>query len=254
MPSSGPSDTEGQTTGDLLGLGPDAEESRGGDGLGTSTGAPGTDGAVNSEQQQQEHEEDQKKSGLADIPLVMSEVFLFDYGVIVLWGFSKAEERRFLKDISRFMVEKLAPEDVEVEEFNYYVTSLYQPRVSIGRRAKLTRQIWNDFITLKDGRNYMIKLSISHAISQSVKISLFEELVDNTIEATKDIPEMIAETGKVHMTRKEIMMSVGELFILRININLQGSVLDSPELMWSEPQLEPMYRAARYFFFLYCEG
>lgn len=47
------------------------------------------------------------------------------------------------------------------------------------------------------------------------------------------------------MTRKEINMQIGELFILRINIHLQGSVLDAPELMWAEPQLEPVYQAVR---------
>lgn len=40
-------------------------------------------------------------------------------------------------------------------------------------------------------------------------------------------------------------MQIGQLFILRINIHLQGSVLDSPELMWAEPQLEPVYAAVR---------
>lgn len=40
-------------------------------------------------------------------------------------------------------------------------------------------------------------------------------------------------------------MQIGELFGLRINIHLQGSVLDAPELMWSEPQLEPVYDAVR---------
>lgn len=40
-------------------------------------------------------------------------------------------------------------------------------------------------------------------------------------------------------------MQIGQLFILRINIHLQGSVLDSPELMWAEPQLEPVYGAVR---------
>lgn len=40
-------------------------------------------------------------------------------------------------------------------------------------------------------------------------------------------------------------MQIGQLFILRINIHLQGSVLDSPELMWAEPQLEPIYGAVR---------
>lgn len=75
--------------------------------------------------------------------------------------------------------------------------------------------------------------------------SLFEELVDNTIETCKDIPTQIALTGKIALTSKEINMQIGELFILRINIHLNGSVLDTPELFWVEPQLEPVYQAVR---------
>lgn len=88
-----------------------------------------------------------------------SDVFLFQYGVVVIWGMRVEEEGRFLRDIAKFETEKLADDDVQVENFNFYVTSSYQPR------------IYNDFITLKDGRNYMIKLSISHAIAQSVKVN-----------------------------------------------------------------------------------
>ena len=40
-------------------------------------------------------------------------------------------------------------------------------------------------------------------------------------------------------------MQIGELFILRVNIHLNGSVLDTPELFWVEPQLEPLYKAVR---------
>lgn len=160
-------------------------------------------------------------------------LFIFEYGVVILWGYTKKEEAAFLEDLARFESEKLSAEDIQVEEFNYYITTSYQPR------------IYNDFITLRDDANYMLKLSISHALAQSVKISLFEELVDNTIEDTQDIPQQIAQTGKVEMTRDEIMKSIGELFILRININLHGSVLDSPELMWAEPHLEPIYQATR---------
>lgn len=162
-----------------------------------------------------------------------NDIFIFEYGVVVMWGYTLKEEAAFLGDLAKFESEKLAPEDVQIEEFNYYITKSYQPR------------IYNDFITLKDDDNYMLKLSISHAISQSVKISLFEELVDNTIEDTRDIPQQIAHRGKVEMNRDEIMKSIGELFILRININLHGSVLDSPELMWAEPHLEPIYQATR---------
>lgn len=87
------------------------------------------------------------------------EVFLFDYGVVVIWGMSLKDEQRFLKEIAKFESEKLAPDDVETECFNFYYTREYQAR------------IYNDFITLREKNNYMTKLAISHALAQSVKVN-----------------------------------------------------------------------------------
>ncbi|KAI0013911.1 DUF155-domain-containing protein [Xylariaceae sp. FL0662B] len=161
------------------------------------------------------------------------EVFLFEYGVVVIWGMSPSQEQRFLKDIAKFEIEKLNPDDMETECFNFYYTREYQAR------------IYNDFITLRDKGNYMTKLAISHALAQSVKTSLFEELIASTVDACKDIPTQIALTGKIALSRAQINMQIGELFILRINIHLNGSVLDTPELFWVEPHLEPVYQAVR---------
>lgn len=170
-----------------------------------------------------------------DIHVRTPEVFLFDYGVVVIWGMSEVQEQRFLKELARFETEKLAPDDVEVEFFNFYYTREYQAR------------IYNDFIALRDDRSssYMTKLAISHAVAQSVKTSLFEELIASTVETCKDIPTQIALTGTIALSRSQINMQIGELFILRINIHLNGSVLDTPELFWVEPQLEPVYQAVR---------
>lgn len=161
------------------------------------------------------------------------EVFLFEYGTVVIWGMTLIEEQRFLKDITKFETEKLAEDDVQTENFNFYYTREYQPR------------IYNDFISLREKKNYMTKLAISHALSQSVKTSLFEDLLSTTIALTHPLPAQLAQTGSIALTRREITMQIGQLFILRINIHLQGSVLDSPELMWAEPQLEPVYGAVR---------
>lgn len=168
-----------------------------------------------------------------DTHIRFPEVFLFDYGTVVIWGMTPEEETRFLNEISKFAISVLGPDDMQVENFNFYYTRDYQAR------------IYNDFISLRDPKNYMIKLAISHALAQSVKTSLFEDLVDETIAVTSPLPAQIAETGSVQLTRKQINMQIGELFILRINIHLQGSVLDSPELMWAEPQLDPIYQAVR---------
>lgn len=168
-----------------------------------------------------------------DTTIHTPEVFLFDYGTVVIWGMTPAQESRFLSDISKFASSILSPDDTQIENFNFYYAREYQAR------------IYNDFISLRDPRNHMIKLAISHALAQSVKTSLFEDLVSETISGTAPLPAQIAQTGSVNLTRRQINMQIGELFILRINIHLQGSVLDSPELFWAEPQLEPVYQAVR---------
>ncbi|KAI1469205.1 DUF155-domain-containing protein [Daldinia caldariorum] len=179
------------------------------------------------------HHDHQQQDVNFDTQVHTPEVFLFDYGVVVIWGMSLAHEQRFLKEISKFEIDKLDPDNVETECFNFYYTNEYQPR------------IYNDFITLRDKGNYMTKLAISHALAQSVKTSLFEELIASTIDTCKDIPTQIALTGKISLPRSQINMQIGELFILRISIHLNGSVLDTPELFWVEPHLEPVYQAVR---------
>jgi uncharacterized Rmd1/YagE family protein len=168
-----------------------------------------------------------------DTTIHTPEVFLFDYGTVVIWGMTPAHESRFLSDISKFASSILSPDDTQIENFNFYYAREYQAR------------IYNDFISLREPRNHMIKLAISHALAQSVKTSLFEDLLSETISDTAPLPAQIAQTGSVNLTRRQINMQIGELFILRINIHLQGSVLDSPELFWAEPQLEPVYQAVR---------
>ncbi|KAF8328268.1 uncharacterized protein EI90DRAFT_3126462 [Cantharellus anzutake] len=164
-----------------------------------------------------------------------AEVFLFEYGTVVCWGMTEAQEKRFLSSMyshssgiillltnwlpqTALRTRASAPDDVEKEDLNYYYANY--------------SRIYNDVITLRKGSSFMTKLSLSHALAQSVKISLFEQLISNTIEETKDIPEVMSKTGKIHLHHDEIMQQIGQLFILRMDINLVGSVLDSPELFW----------------------
>ena len=86
------------------------------------------------------------------------EVFIYDYGTVVIWGMSTAQEQRFLNDMSKFSDAPLPTESVQTENFNFYYTKDYQAR------------IYNDFISLRDPRNHMTKLAISHALAQSTKV------------------------------------------------------------------------------------
>jgi uncharacterized Rmd1/YagE family protein len=155
---------------------------------------------------------------------MIPEVFLMEYGTVVIWGMTLNEEKKFLRELRRFEVEKLAPEDVESEDLNWYLADY--------------SRIYNDVITLRRGSSYMTKLSLSHALAQSTKISFFEGVIDNTIDTTKDIPQSIAESGKIGLPPIEIMKQIGHLFILRMNIHLVGSIVDSPEIFWAQVSYE----------------
>lgn len=72
-----------------------------------------------------------------DTKVHVPEVFLFEYGVVVIWGMTLQEEERLLKDIAKFETEKLSKDDVQTENFNFYYTQGYQAR------------IYNDFISLR---------------------------------------------------------------------------------------------------------
>ncbi|KAJ3326904.1 hypothetical protein HDU76_012533 [Blyttiomyces sp. JEL0837] len=176
------------------------------------------------------------KEHTGDVPHWMgrNEVFLFEYGVIVLWNFSEEEEKSYISTLKPFATNPTSLEAAEIEDFHfqYDLGGPYQPR------------IFNDMITLKSG-NPLIKLTISHGIAQSAKLTHFEDKMDAEIVTTTALPKMMAKYGEVKLKRDQIIKIVGRLFRLRVNVNLISNVLDKPEFFWSEPDLEGLYNAIR---------
>lgn len=131
---------------------------------------------------------------------------------------------------------KPVPEhEIETEEFHFE----YNKEV-------LTPRIYNDMITLKSG-DHSIKLTISHAIAQSTKLSLFESKMSNILNSISRLPKVLALTGELqNYTTKRLLTKTGRLFQLRSEVNLSSNVLDTPEYFWSiEPGLHPLYNAIR---------
>ena len=126
------------------------------------------------------------KAVASDIPF--GEVFIFEYGVIVIWGLREEEEHAILRSIRDFGSDPIPEEEIETEHLRFK------------HDFSMPARICNDIIYLKSG-NPLVKLTISHAIAQSVKLTLFENRIDNTINTTKHVPVVLAQTGDVHMSR-----------------------------------------------------
>lgn len=144
------------------------------------------------------------------------EMFVFSYGVCVFWNFTERQEKDILADFTFSAIETgnslvLRPQDesdFETEEFHFE----YDPLVDRPR-------VFNDMITLRSG-DHMIKLAISHAISQSTKLSFFEEKMSQTMLDAQYVPKRLALTGQLGMSRTEIVKILGRLFKSRVDVNL----------------------------------
>eukprot|EP00906_Rhabdomonas_costata_P023872 RCo034409 len=199
--------------------------------------------------------------------LEVAEVFFFQYGVVVWWGPSdswgklmvlsllkkfevKPEESLDLEvcdysyamDYSPHSGDKMGTDSEEVEEADQQPLSPWAAYVANLDPTKST--IANDHFILAS-RDWEVKLAFSHGLAQSAKLTVFEERIDQVIEVTRKYPEFLAEHGKVELTRQEIAMLKGKLFMHRMDVNLHSDILDTPDYFWEHTDLEPLYYQCR---------
>ena len=153
------------------------------------------------------------------------DIFYYPYGVVIFWGFSEGEEVELLSLLKKFEREPLPK--MEVDEFVF----------SYGNKMKIEE----DEVVLHK-KDALLKLAISYAIGQSVKLTVFEETIAKTVETSKQIPKELALNGKISLSRKETSQKMGELFLERNYVNLHTEILDTPEFFWEHSELEPFYR------------
>jgi uncharacterized Rmd1/YagE family protein len=151
-------------------------------------------------------------------------IFCFYYGSIVFWGFSEAEENKFIDNLKIVL-----PGDVTVVSQDYYD---YQHQDVI--------RLVNNEIFLSDKKHYS-KLAASYALGQSVKLSTFEAKSEQMIEIAKDFPEQMATDGKIKLSSRELPKYIGQLLKTRHTINLHLELLNTPIFFWENPQFEKCY-------------
>eukprot|EP00128_Syssomonas_multiformis_P014410 Colp12_sorted_trinity150504_noHs@30868 len=162
------------------------------------------------------------------------DLFYFDYGCIVMWGLTEAQERDVLYELIQFEQETLDKADVQHDEFLFHYNEKQQPR------------IYNDCININNKKDYLSKLAISYALSQSTKLFVFEEKINEIIESTKHVPVELAKSGTIKMSRIQLAKQIGHLFMQMCAINLVSNVLDTPDFLWEEPdELHALYTAVR---------
>lgn len=155
-------------------------------------------------------------------------ICIFAYGAVVFWNFSIAEEEKELKFLKSYLIGKLVVPQEDTCKFEY------------ANNDETIIEEEEDRLILHTN-DPLLKLSLSYGLSQSVKLSAFENEIDETIKDTRHFPAELAEKGKIGLSRKKISQYIGKLFAQKNSVNLDAYVLDTPEFFWKRPKYEPYY-------------
>jgi uncharacterized Rmd1/YagE family protein len=167
------------------------------------------------------------------------DLFFFSNGCLVSWGVGKKREQKLLEQIKLFSIDPL--DKIEVDRFIYQLGT--DTKISSHPRFKA------DIITiaLEEEKSVPLKLAISYGLVQSVKLEAYEESIQKTVDNNRRIPNQLAKSGYISLSRRSISKRIGEIFIERSSVNLSSEYFDVPEYFWEYSNLETYYTMTEQF-------
>lgn len=165
-----------------------------------------------------------------------TDIFIFSTGSIVVWGEDEAfVQSHILPLLEPYSISKYAAP--ESEDMDYIETSDLKNHSS--------SFIENDIIYInsqdKDQALYD-KAAFSSGLTRSTRLAILETALETHILGTRKITESLSTGKKLTVTEKEALRTTGRLFLLRGKLNLYSELIEIPDLYWSEPSLEAIYR------------
>lgn len=195
-----------------------------------------------------------------------SEIFIFKFGAVVFWNFPDEEsERSWIANKLLVMNKDSSGEgnsffgDLHDEEFvKCAMDSLsfeyYQPRsitssddTKESTKNTMTFRIKRDHATLNT-REVGEKLALSFGFAKSSLLSIYEMMLEKTIERNAHIPEDMARSGTINMGGVAIRKEIGRIFLVKHLINLDSDLQDTPDEFWEDDRFEYVYEKCLAYF------
>ncbi|CAN8073535.1 unnamed protein product [Agarophyton chilense] len=137
-----------------------------------------------------------------------------------------------VKPLTRSGASKLP---LDMEEFDH------EFKYSVENRRKRS-SFKNDVIQVTDFEDVEQLLAFSYGLAQSVKLLIFEEVIDALVLRTRSLPDELARNGKIKLSHRDIKGLIGELLAARYAVNLVSDIKDTPEYFWHHPELEALHQ------------
>lgn len=164
------------------------------------------------------------------------DIFFFREGTVVMWNIPELESGNVLQLL-------------RCHEESSYSRSMVQSECEIMPYTYTDKRSH-----LKEGHIYLSmdsnldKYTFSNAISQSVKLGIWEASLEQYIDSIEFVTDDLKVGRKIKMSREEVLRKQGQLFALRHFINLSSDLLDTPDFYWENDELESLYQQTCSYF------
>ncbi|SCU87976.1 LADA_0E07404g1_1 [Lachancea dasiensis] len=203
-------------------------------------------------------------SGFHAISLVPEEIVSFRYlhngyrsdimvlgncGTIVSWGLGEqAAMESILPLIEEARIHPLPQDRVESEDLDFIEIKSVEDLEKVQYLTNKSGEgsfIDGDLIfvnAIDPELGLLDKAAFSSGMSRSTRLAILEELLKGHIEKTRIFTELLSQGKKLNLTESEVLKSTGSLFLIRGKLNLYSELTETPDLYWSEPRLEGIYK------------
>lgn len=166
----------------------------------------------------------------------LRDIFLFRDGSIVFWGVPYNDQKRFLYSLSSL---KINPNDSDlIQEEKEHINYTLEDNIDKSRLQGDEIQIASN----NDHDNVLLdKFAFSHAVALSVKLGIWEMMLDEYIESVEWITENMKSGKAIKLSRDQVFRKTGEILNLKHSINLGSDLLDLPDVYWDRSDQEAIF-------------
>eukprot|EP00550_Attheya_septentrionalis_P004040 CAMPEP_0198291070 /NCGR_PEP_ID=MMETSP1449-20131203/8723_1 /TAXON_ID=420275 /ORGANISM="Attheya septentrionalis, Strain CCMP2084" /LENGTH=362 /DNA_ID=CAMNT_0043989665 /DNA_START=67 /DNA_END=1155 /DNA_ORIENTATION=- len=168
------------------------------------------------------------------------EIFIFSFGAAVFWNFPNEESELTWLKTNLLLYDDVCGtlhKEAAITSANDEVNFVYGPDFVLRR----------DVVQLST-REPGEKLAVSFGVAKSSLLSVYEWMLQQTIERNSDIPEQLAKTGTIHMSKIDISKEIGRIFLVKHGINLDSNLQDTPEEFWEDTMYDLHYTKTMSYF------
>jgi uncharacterized Rmd1/YagE family protein len=159
---------------------------------------------------------------------------ILENGSVVGWGIQEDELKRQILPLLRDAMVRTY-EFPESEDMDFMEVSSPDEKSHIVEEVLVIN-------TFDKEQELLDKAAFSSGLSRSTRLAVLENALERHISKTRKITEALSKGENIKITEHELLRSTGELFLLRGKLNLYSELIEVPDLYWSEPTLEKLYK------------